>query len=124
MSLSLVWPLGIESAGFQSYADDEITEAVNQGLKMLLLTRKGEYVMDNNFGVGMYTYLFELEKSNVTQRISAEVKKQIARYMPYVIIKKLDFSKDNIEKNVLSMRMEYSISENALNEVFEMSVSL
>jgi len=79
--------------------------------------------MDNNFGVGMYTYLFELEESNVTQRINAEVRRQISLYMPYVVIKKLEFSKDNIERNVLSMRLEYSVSEDTLNQVFEMNFS-
>jgi len=124
MALSLIWPLAAGTSGLQSYTDSEITEAVHQGLKMLLLTRKGEYVMDNNFGVGMSQYLFEEETSAVTQKIKSEVRKQIRTYMPYIIIKKLDFSKDNIEKNVLAMRLEYNISENSLNEVFEMNFSL
>ena len=35
-------------------------DMVKQNIKMLLLTAPGERIMDSNFGVGLKTYLFEL----------------------------------------------------------------
>ena len=120
MALSLTWPLNLDYDGFQSYTDEEITQAIHQTLKMLLLTRKGEYPMDNNFGVGMTNYLFEQNSIGLISNINSEVRKQIRIYMPYVVIKKLEFNAEDIDKNQLSMRLEYSISQSTLNEVFEM----
>jgi len=123
MALSLIWPLNLGSDGFQSYTDEEITEAIHQTLKMLLLTRKGEYPMDNNFGVGMSSYLFELNSPNLISNINYEVRNQIRLYMPYIVIKSLEFSVTDIDKNQLSMRLEYSVSRSTLNQVFEMDFS-
>ena len=76
--------------------------------------------MDNNFGVGMTNYLFEQNSIGLISNINSEVRKQIRIYMPYVVIKKLEFNAEDIDKNQLSMRLEYSISQSTLNEVFEM----
>ena len=61
MPLSIKFPIRINSdlnAGLDSHADIETTEAIKQNMKMLLLTMKGEYVWDQNFGVGLGGYLF------------------------------------------------------------------
>ena len=121
MALSLVWPLDLGTDGFSSYSDEEITTAIHQTLKMLLLTRKGEYPMDNNFGVGMNTFLFEQTSANLIQRVNYEVRTQIGLYMPYIVINKLEFNTEAVDKNQLKMRLEYSVSQSVLNEVFEMN---
>mgnify|MGYP006403359249 FL=1 len=49
------------NAGIDSHPDANTTQAIKQNMKMLLLTRKGEYIWDTNFGVGLHSYLFENE---------------------------------------------------------------
>lgn len=73
MPLSIVFPIsmgGEESVGIQSHANSNTTAAIKQNMKMLLLTRKGEYVWDPAFGIGLHDYLFE---NDVT--ISTEIQK-------------------------------------------------
>ena len=52
MSLSMVLPIKLFSQGFESFSDSETKEAIQQNLKMLILTRPEEYTMDLDFGVG------------------------------------------------------------------------
>ena len=44
--------------------------------------------------------------------------------MPYVEIKNLTFSLENIDGNQLGIRLEYSINQSILTEVFELTVTL
>ena len=121
--LSQILPLTLGTAGFSSFTDEEIKEAVSQNFKMLLLTIKGEYVMDLNFGVGITTYLFQLSTSANTRIIESEIKKQIRRYMPYVRVQSVDFNLQYIDSNSLGVRIEYSINRSVINEVFELTVT-
>lgn len=124
MSLSLVLPLNVGSMGFESYSDSEATAAIDQNFRMLLLTAPGEYVMDINFGVGLRHYLFEQASEDVADSISAEIEEQVSQYMPYVILNDIDIKYDNIDSNALTIRINYSVSNQVLNEVLEMTISL
>tara|TARA_B100000700_G_C14677589_1_gene683829 strand:- start:55 stop:429 length:375 start_codon:yes stop_codon:yes gene_type:complete len=124
MSLSLVLPLNIGSMGFESFSDSEATAAIDQNFRMLLLTAPGEYVMDMNFGVGLRLYLFEQASEEVADSISAEIEEQVSQYMPYVILNDIDIKYDNIDSNALTIRINYSVSNQVLNEVLEMTISL
>ena len=124
MALSIVFPIGISTSGFESFTDSEIKEAIQQNLKMLLLTRPGEYVMEPDFGVGMSNFLFDLETQNNERRISSRIKQQVSKYMPYVSISSIQYNYDSIESNTLGVRLEYITSESLTVEVFQLSVTL
>jgi len=110
--------------GFESFSDSEATAAIDQNFRMLLLTAPGEYVMDMNFGVGLRLYLFEQASEEVADSISAEIEEQVSQYMPYVILNDIDIKYDNIDSNALTIRINYSVSNQVLNEVLEMTISL
>ena len=59
--ISVVLPIDITADGYDSFTDEEKTEAIKQNFKFLLLTRPGEYSMSANFGVGLPNYLFHLD---------------------------------------------------------------
>ena len=127
MSLSLLWPLNMfYTGGFQNIADDPegVVQAINQGLRMLLMTRKGEYTMEYNFGVGMPEFLFDLASSDVRERIIYETRSQISIYMPYVTVNGIEFDDEHIDSNILVMRIRYSVSNtNAiLDEIYELQI--
>ena len=124
MSLSLVLPLNISSMGFESYPDSETLAAINQNLRMLLLTAPGEYVMDADFGVGLNHYLFEQGTGFVDDVIKAEIRKQCAIYLPYIVLNSVDMNYADIDSNVLGIKINYSVSKSILNEVLEMTINL
>ena len=51
--ISIVLPIETSVDGFDSFTDEEKSEAIKQNFKFLLLTRPGEYVMLPDFGVGL-----------------------------------------------------------------------
>lgn len=64
---------------------------VSQNLKMLILTSPGERIMDIKFGVGLRNYLFEMNNEQTYERIASKIREQVALYLPFVEIQKIDF---------------------------------
>jgi phage baseplate assembly protein W len=115
-------PKGSKSSGIQSYTDEEISQAIKQNLKMLILTRKGEYVWDSNFGVGLHDYLFENSSTISTQNIESEIRNQITTYMPYVDVRGLSVSIGD-DQQVLNVKVQFSYNGKVIPEIFEVEVS-
>lgn len=124
MSLSLILPLNIAGMGYESFQDSATQAAVQQNLRMLLLTAPGEYVMDGNFGVGLRNYLFDPGLPSITNTIERSIYNQCSTYMPYIEIGEILINTENIDSNVISIKIVYTISESVLNEVLELTVSI
>ena len=88
-------------------------ELVQQNLKMLLLTAPGERMMDPLFGVGLRNFLFEQNVPQTWGNIEARINTQVAKYMPFVKVLKVDFGKldDNpaVKDNSLTVSLVYRI---------------
>ena len=98
MSLSIIFPINMNSennAGIDSHPDAGTSAAIKQNMKMMLLTRKGEYVWDPKFGVGLHSYLFENDVTISASFIESEIRNQSSTYMPYVIIEKVSVQIDS-----------------------------
>jgi phage baseplate assembly protein W len=124
MSISLILPIKIGDHGLQSFKDSETKEAIQQNLKMLLLTNPGEYVMDPVFGVGLSGFLFEQSGPQVSATIENRITKQAGLYMPYIRIENIDINFDNIDNNVMKVRIEYRTSDSVINEVFDLTTKI
>ena len=89
-------------------------EATKQNFKNLLLTGKGEKVMDPNFGVGIRELLFEQDAGFIQSEIEARIQNQVSIYMPHVIILNLEvLNRDDIHQlgaNTLSVKIKYRIA--------------
>lgn len=85
-----------------------------QNLIMLLQTIPGERIMIPNFGVGLRQYLFEMDTQALRSELSAKIRSQVSRYLPYINILNLSFFSDRdineIDKNFISIKMEYMIT--------------
>tara|TARA_R110001583_G_scaffold17957_7_gene72138 strand:- start:4536 stop:4925 length:390 start_codon:yes stop_codon:yes gene_type:complete len=89
-------------------------DSVKQNLAGLVLTVPGERVMDPDFGVGLRTYLFEIDNPLVRSDISGKLTQQVGIYIPWVNILEISFTtqKDNpeLEANFLYMSFTYVIA--------------
>jgi len=85
-------------------------ESIKQNLKMLLLTNPGERCMDPDFGVGVKRYLFSQDIQDVRDQLGAAVKQQVSKYLNFILIKEINFSKSSSnDNNVLYMQILYTI---------------
>mgnify|MGYP003637767500 CR=1 FL=1 len=89
-------------------------DSVKQNLAGLVLTVPGERIMDPDFGVGLRTYLFEIDNPLVRSDISGKLTQQVGVYIPWVNILEISFTtqKDNpeLEANFLYMSFTYIIT--------------
>jgi len=122
--ISVVLPIETSVDGFDSFTDEEKSEAIKQNFKFLLLTRPGEYVMLPDFGVGLPNYLFHLDTTFPVDEVEGRIRAQAAEFLPYVEIKKIEFNLENIDSNGLGIHLEYSIMESALNEQLNLFVTI
>ena len=130
MAISIIFPIDLDgvlpgeggvSFGASSYSDQNPSEAIKQNLKMLLLTRQGEYVMDANFGVGLPEYLFELVPSISFPAIEQKIREQVATYLPYVTLDSVSVTQGEDEMT-MNVRIEFFYNGLPIPEVFELQV--
>lgn len=96
-----------------------IQESVKQNFKNLILTNKGERIMDPLFGVGVYSYLFENYSQATQSIINAEVVSQVNKYLPFITIQQLLLNETSTNLNQFYIYIKYSI--NSLDVLDELS---
>ncbi len=90
-------PLKYEtSSGNYEMITDPIEE-IRQNLKMIVLCSKGDKVGQYAFGAGVFEALFEQNASVVVQQKIAEIQDQVARYLPLVVLKDVEFNFETIK---------------------------
>lgn len=103
---SPIFPLINENHGpFTMHAD--IVESVKQNIKLILLTNPGERIMLPNFGVGLKTYLFELDTPNLESKINEKIKQQFKKFMPFLDLKTSVFKKS--DDGLITVQIMYKI---------------
>ena len=111
--LSVALPLTL-SPVFGPYAlNTTFYELAKQNLKMLLLTAPGEKIMNPSFGVGLKTYLFEMNGESTYSAIREKIGEQVKIYLPYIRITGLDFkipeNNPDFYPHNLSMTVSFTI---------------
>ena len=124
--LSVALPLKI-SPVFGPYALNTAFFALaQQNLKMLILTIPGEKMMDPNFGVGLKTYLFEMNGPTTYGAITEKIDEQVKTYLPYIEIVDIKFRipEDNPDLFPYSLSTSISFEITALNMVSTLDLTV
>ena len=105
-----------------------IPEAVGQNLRNLMLTTPGEKIMDPDFGVGLWRYLFEPNLQATHSEIEGRIRAQVQKYLPFVDILDISFIKgkptDPMNDNALTIKLKYLIAPIAHIDVFVINSDL
>ena len=93
-------------------------------LRNLLLTAPGENISDYNYGVGLRRFIFDQNNRGNRSRIYSEISSKISRYLPSIVVNNISISSDNLEidSNRLKIVIEYKISQNPQNSIFELNL--
>ena len=105
-----------------------LKEVIKQNFKMLILTNPGERIMNPDFGVGLYGFLFENFGSELEIKITSKIMEQKNKYMPFLEIKQIEFKEGEDEfgtqvSNTLYVKIEYYTKAVGERDVLEVSVS-
>tara|TARA_Y100000593_G_C4101938_1_gene233695 strand:+ start:23 stop:442 length:420 start_codon:yes stop_codon:yes gene_type:complete len=99
--------------GNMGYFNQEFTtlDQVKANIKNLLLTMKGERIMQPTFGTDLYKILFEPMTDMLTNDISDVIREAVNEWLPYVILQeiKVDLSPDNVDRNEYHVSLKFSL---------------
>jgi len=107
---------------------DTIRDVVKQNFKMLILTNPGERMMIPDFGIGMYTFLFEQDNPVLYQNIEQRIYSQTAKYLPFITVQDIQFesfdtNSEFFEDRRLKVTVTYFIKPLNASDVLSVSVS-
>jgi phage baseplate assembly protein W len=101
-------------------------QVVQQNFTNLLLTIPGERIMDPEFGVGLKTYLFELDNQMLRSDLSAKIISQAARYLPFIEITDITFrtaeTDVDIQRNTMYASITYIITPLEFADTLDISL--
>jgi phage baseplate assembly protein W len=115
MSTKTKTPIGLSlpiRRGPMGYFDQtfDVVEQVSNDLSILLNTKKGERRMNLDFGSSLWEVLFEFNDDNLQPIIEAAIRRDVAKWFPYVSITSVlvDSSSENRDKNLVNIRVLFT----------------
>jgi phage baseplate assembly protein W len=81
----------------------------------LILTRKGERVMQPEFGCDIWKLIFEqIDKDIIDSKIEKSINDAVSEWMPNINIDEIifDYESEDIDRNTISLEMTFSLISN------------
>jgi phage baseplate assembly protein W len=106
-AIGLALPIQITNVAFkQNYTE---IEQLKSNIKNLLLTKRGERLMNPLFGAGVETVLFEPITDEFEDKIQDIITNSVERYIPNVSIDEInvDMSNENKDKNSVNISLKF-----------------
>ena len=92
-------------------------------IKNLLLTSKGENISDPNYGIGLRSYIFEMNNPSTRLKIKNQIRLQMNRYMTNITFVDAEVSatSEEIDSNSLKIAITFRENQTGLNQTIEIS---
>jgi len=110
--------IGINTAsdkgGIFSVNYTTLSQAKNN-LINLIMTRKGERVMQPDFGCDIWKLIFEqIVDTEIDGKIEFAINDAVSKWLPYINIDEIifDYDSTSIDKNTISLDMKFSLRSN------------
>lgn len=86
-------------------------DAAKSNLRNLLLTRKGERVMQPEFGSGIHSLLFEQIDGNLEEKLEETIIESVNFWLPYINIEEIDIEMTDEMKdlNKANMNVKFTV---------------
>ena len=85
-------------------------EQAGSNIKNLLLTAKGERVMQPDFGSRLRDLLFEQYTEDLEERIAEEIQEAMSTWLPYITISSVDIIQDETNPNETKVDLDFSLN--------------
>ena len=85
-------------------------EQAGSNIKNLLLTAKGERIMQPNFGSRLRELLFEQYTEDLSSRIQEEIQEAISTWLPYINIASVNIIQSDEDPNTTSVDIDFSLN--------------
>jgi phage baseplate assembly protein W len=117
-AIGITLPIQITNTAFaQSFTT---REQVSSNIKNLLLTKKGERILQPEFGSGLQELLFDFNNDELPTKIEDTITEALEQWLPYVTIDSIDVEQTDYlkDRNRANVSIKFKIGEDVqLNEV-------
>jgi len=117
-AIGISLPIQITNTAFEQTF--QTSEQVKSNIKNLLLTKKGERILQPEFGSGLQELLFEPNVDDFEGRIEDTINESLEQWLPYVTAEEIlvDSSDTLRDNNRINVSVKFRIGQNTdLNEV-------
>ena len=108
-AIGITLPIQIGNTAFnQSFTT---AEQVKSNIKNLLLTKKGERILQPEFGSGLQELLFDFNDDTLSSKIETAIESALEQWLPYVTAEQIDVEQtnDNKDRNLVNVSITFSI---------------
>lgn len=125
VSVGLDLPLGLQPGTSDgNFATTKTTmDAVKNDIKLLLMTQKGERLMQPNLGMDIRKFLFEQITEDITIQIENDIVDTFSTWLPFVELREINIDKEDQDLNRLGIDIKFNI-RNAPTELESVGVVL
>ena len=87
----------------------KIFDQVRSNLKNLLLTKRGERILQPDFGSGLHDLLFNPTTEKFEEDLETTINDAVAKWLPYVIVEdiNIDISKEMTDNNQAKVSLKF-----------------
>ena len=84
-------------------------DQIKSNLINLLLTNKGERIMNPEFGSDIKKSLFDNITSNLTETLTEKIAESISIFIPQIILTDVQVTNSNVDNNQISIMIQYRL---------------
>lgn len=100
-------------------------EALLSNLNLLLLTNRWERYFNPLYGTDLLRYVFEQNDDIVRNEIENEIKQTVNRYIPKLIINRIDFAEpDQNSENNLDILINFTYNDDVFSETDVLTIKI
>ena len=117
-AIGLSLPLQMTANTFNQTYDNLVQ--LKSNVRNLLLTKKGERLMQPEFGCGLQELLFEQNDTGLETRIEDVINDAVGYWLPYININSIDIQSDPAQRdvNIINVNVSYTYGQNTtLNQI-------
>lgn len=107
-TLGLTLPIKLGNNGYFSTTSDILTQ-IKANLKNLLLTQKGERLMQPDFGCDIYKVIFQPMTDNGLGDVHASIEMAVTTWMPFLTINDVIIDRDE-DNNKINVQISFSVA--------------
>jgi phage baseplate assembly protein W len=111
-AIGITLPIQIGNTAFnQSF---KTAEQASSNIKNLLLTKKGERIMQPNFGSGLQELLFEFNDDVLAEKIEDTITSALESWLPYISVDQIDIGATDLDKdnNIVNVSIKFRVFGN------------
>jgi phage baseplate assembly protein W len=112
------FPLTLDTNG--TLAVSEYNDNIRESILLIISTKKGERLMNPDFGCGIHDYVFEIVNITTISMIKASIKDALRIYEPRILIVDISVNTDEIKNGKLLISINYEVirTNNQFNVVY------